>query len=200
MTRKFDRKLEKEVITIYPGEYAVAKEDIYIYTVLGSCISVALYDEKNQVGGLNHFMLSGIEDIMNMQEDHFLNQSTRYGMAAMEVLVNSVMKLGGDRKHFKAKVFGGAKMIKSELLDNSVPVNNIDFVKWFLKSENISLEGSDIGGESARKIYFNPFSGKVFLKHIVPSMLEMKDEISYQKKIMEEKTQKEKKENDIELF
>ena len=48
MNKHYDPHFKKDIITIHPGEYYTSKEDIYIATVLGSCISVALYDIKER--------------------------------------------------------------------------------------------------------------------------------------------------------
>lgn len=34
----------RAVLTIHPGEYLVSGDDVLIATVLGSCVSVSLYD------------------------------------------------------------------------------------------------------------------------------------------------------------
>ena len=59
MFQRFHKKLGKPMVVIQPGEYYVTKKDEIIATVLGSCISVCIKDEKNQIAGMNHFMLPG---------------------------------------------------------------------------------------------------------------------------------------------
>jgi len=200
MYRKFDSKLNSEVVVIYPGEYHISSKDLFIYTVLGSCISVCLYDVRQKIGGMNHFMLSGIQDAETMSQDNFLNQSTRYGMAAMEVLINDIFKQGGKKNFFRAKVFGGSKMIKIKNISNSVAENNISFVQWFLKAEGIPIEAIDVGGVSARKVYFNPFTGKVYMKKIIPTVEDLAEEIAYENESAKASAAQKKDEGSIELF
>lgn len=78
---------------ILPGEFHVSSQDI-IATVLGSCISVCIKDIKSGIGGMNHFMLPG--DVRS--EEMFLSESAKYGMFAMEQLINEMIKEGGSQK------------------------------------------------------------------------------------------------------
>lgn len=195
MHSRYNSKLQRDVMTIYPGEFHVDSKDLFIYTVLGSCISVCLYDSEANVGGMNHFMLAGLENIGS----NFASQSTRYGMAAMEVLINEIMKKGGKKERFEAKVFGGANMIRVNVSDQGVAQNNIKFAKWFLDAEDIKVASIDVGGDKARKVFFNPFTQQVFLKHLVPEINDLEKEISYERKLI--KTPKSKVESsDVELF
>jgi chemotaxis protein CheD len=199
MYQKYDQKLEKMIYTIYPGEYHYTGEDVLIYTVLGSCISVCLYDSKSRMGGMNHFMLSGFSDLNQFSDSQLGFQNTRYGMAAMEMLINSLMKKGGNRKNFRAKVFGGSNMIKLSPGASSIADGNIQFAKWFLSSEEIPVDSIDVGGDRARKVYFNPFDGKAFVKHIMPTTSELSAELAYERQALSSK-KAEKKEGDIEFF
>ncbi|MBO4729182.1 MAG: hypothetical protein J5631_12220, partial [Spirochaetaceae bacterium] len=57
MNTHFDSHFNKQIITILPGEFYSTDKPVLISTVLGSCISIALYDPELKLGGLNHFML-----------------------------------------------------------------------------------------------------------------------------------------------
>jgi chemotaxis receptor (MCP) glutamine deamidase CheD len=112
---------------IGPGEFYSSGDDIVISTLLGSCIAVSLHDPVAKVGGLNHFMLptrSGDRD------------SAKYGVNAMELLINDLMKKGAARARFRAKVFGGGSMLSaSDAKVFDVPKMNIDFAFQFLELE-----------------------------------------------------------------
>lgn len=158
----FNARLNREVTFIHPGEYFSSYEDIIISTLLGSCISVVLIDRINEVGGCNHFMLPS-----SVSSDFFLTKSGKYGMHAMELLINSLMKNGAERKYFEAKVFGGASVMQS--LGKSyinVSKSNIDFAFNYLKIESIKIISSDVGGIYGRKIFLYPKTGKVLLKRL----------------------------------
>ncbi|MBN2521885.1 MAG: chemotaxis protein CheD, partial [Bacteroidales bacterium] len=128
MYTSYNFSLGKNVIFLHPGEYYSSDEDIFIGTLLGSCISVVLYDPHNGIGGLNHFMLPS-----SVNKEFYLSKSGKYGMYAMELLINSLMKMGVDKSDMKAKIFGGASVLRQTVPGlNSVSKNNIDFAFEYL--------------------------------------------------------------------
>jgi chemotaxis protein CheD len=156
-------RFEQELVTIHPGEYFATVEDTIISTVLGSCIAVGLYDPEARVGGLNHFMLAhdyGKSDMVRSPD-------ARYGMFAMELLINDLMKLGARRRALKAKVFGGGAVLRFMGGGGTkIPGGNIDFAFEYLDKEGIPVLASDVGGQEPRKIFFYARTGKVLLKRI----------------------------------
>jgi chemotaxis protein CheD len=169
---------EQEVVTIHPGEFFATRDETIISTVLGSCIAVALYDPVSQAGGLNHFMLPGEMEPDDLTRD----PNAKYGMWAMELLVNELMKLGVRRGDIKAKVFGGGAVLR--FLDGSVsriPQSNIDFAFEYLEKEGIPILASDVGGREPRKVFLFPRTGKVLLKRIGGSLANLveKEEARY---------------------
>jgi chemotaxis protein CheD len=184
MYKRHSAKFNTTMTIIYPGEFFVSHHDI-IATVLGSCISVCIKDMKTGIGGMNHFMLPG--DVRS--EDMFASASSKYGMFAMEQLIEEMIKKGGSKKHFQAKVFGGGHVLNFRKTDGNVPESNIDFVRAFLKMEQVEIIKEDVGGYSGRKILFFPDTGKVLLKRLkstVDSKI-IEAENLYKKKLFEER-------------
>ena len=140
---------------IMPGEYTVANNKAWIHTLLGSCVSACLRDPKTGIGGVNHFLLP---DVSCPSHD-----SGHYGLNAMELLINAIMNYGGQRNRLVAKIFGGASVIQGVSIN--VGYKNASFIKHFLETERIPIEAEDIGGERARNIYFQPASGKVYVRY-----------------------------------
>ena len=163
MLKRFHPKLKKPMVVIQPGEYYVTKEDEVIATVLGSCISVCLKDERSGIAGMNHFMLPG--DFR--QADVFQSQSARYGMYAMELIVGDILKMGGGKEKLTAKVFGGGHVLASVAQSSvRVPDNNIEFVEAFLSMEGIEILKQDVGGVSGRQVLYLARSGKAFVRKL----------------------------------
>lgn len=146
-------------VTINIGGVRASREPLMLDTVLGSCIAACIYDPVEGVGGMNHFMLPEGADPGNPN-------SARYGVNAMELLIAEVMKLGGNRKRFQAKVFGGGHVLKIRKSLDGIPQQNINFVREFLKIEKIPVVGEDIGGYLARRVLFHTETAKVFLKRL----------------------------------
>ena len=61
-----------------------------LVTVLGSCVSACLRDPRTGIGGMNHFMLP--DD--GGDAGNPLSTSARYGVYAMELLINEILKAG----------------------------------------------------------------------------------------------------------
>lgn len=162
MKKVYNSKFERDVMHIHPGEYFISTRDV-IYTILGSCVSVVLYSAKSKIGGMNHFMLPAASDLNVVKNDI----SGRYGVNAMELLINALMKEGVHKKDLVAKVFGGGNVLNITPGDKGhIGVKNSDFVFDFLTAERIPVISRDVGGKYGRKIYFFPESGKVLLSQI----------------------------------
>ncbi|MBJ7554400.1 chemoreceptor glutamine deamidase CheD [Marinomonas spartinae] len=157
----YDNKFKAAGVKVLPGEYYASKDDIMITTLLGSCVAACLFDEEAKVGGLNHFLLPGEDG-----DNSMLSSSGRYGVYAMELLVNHLMKLGARRERIKAKVFGGANVIKSLSSASSVGERNVAFIMMYLKQENIPVCSSSVLDITPRKVNFFPQSGKAFVKQL----------------------------------
>jgi chemotaxis protein CheD len=83
------------------------------------------------------------------------------GVNAMELLINDIIKHGGDRRNLKSKVFGGARMV-SGLSD--IGDRNGNFALNFLANENIECLSQSLGGDRARNIRFWPATGRVQMR------------------------------------
>ena len=49
---------KRKRIVLDPGEYFATNENVVLSTLLGSCVSVCIYDAVNSVIGMNHFLLT----------------------------------------------------------------------------------------------------------------------------------------------
>ena len=143
---------------IHIGEIYASSTPATIETILGSCVSVCLFDRQMETGGMNHILLPGKADISNF------NGGARYGINAMEMLINTLMKLGARRGKLQAKIFGGAHIIQSLQKENSPGLKNIAFVEKFMEIENIPVVSRDTGGVNARRVHFHTNTGDVFVK------------------------------------
>src|SRR5205085_2658445 len=62
----------------------------------------------------------------------------RYGVHAMELLINQILKLGGRRDRLEAKVFGGGNVLQGFMLSN-VGQQNAEFIVEYLNLERIPI-------------------------------------------------------------
>ena len=135
-----------------PGSIFVSREPTSIHTVLGSCISVCIWDNKNGVGGMNHFIYHhAISNVRNC----------RYGDIAVPYLIKLLSETGGNRNDFIAHIVGGAQSLIPESI---VGDENVRVAKQILYQYQIPLGIIDVGGERFRKVVFHNLSGEIIIK------------------------------------
>ena len=157
----FDPHFNCDAAKILPGEYFASGREVVIVTTLGSCVSACLWDETRKVGGMNHFMLP--DSGASGYELH--GESGRYGVFAMELLINELIKMGARKNRIKAKVFGAGNVLK-DLVSSNVGERNAEFVARFLATERIPILASDLLDVWPRKIYMFPATGRVLVRKL----------------------------------
>lgn len=173
------------VINVLQGESRISNDpETMLTTLLGSCVAACLWDPVARVGGMNHFLLPG--------QSGDQGGSTRYGVNAMELLVNGLIKQGAERPRLQVKLFGGAKMFDGSA---NVGEKNVAFARWFMQSEGIPIAMECLGGRNGRKIRFWPCTGRA-------QRMFLEDNIAVPTERIKPATAGEKpgSEGDIELF
>lgn len=140
----------EKVVHLIQGEYRVSSDPATCFsTVLGSCVATCFFDPLAKIGGINHFLLPGGRE---GQSD-----SVSYGVHAMELLINALLKRGAARDRLTAKIFGGARMMNTL---SDIGAQNGRFARDFLHRENIPIVGESLGGDRARRVQFWPANGR----------------------------------------
>ena len=154
-------------ITIDPGEFYVSNRQEVISTLLGSCIAACLFDPLHKVIGMNHFLLAYKQH--SYDQPIIESEEGRYGMQAMELLINAMMAKGARRRDIQAKCFGGGDVLQIRGEPGgrqSVGGVNIDFIREYLRNENIPLVASSLGGIYGRNVHFMGSDNSVFVRVI----------------------------------
>lgn len=160
----YDKRFSKEAVKLLPGQYFATSQDKMLVTVLGSCVAACLFDPHTGVGGMNHFMLPTVNKLAG-EFEQVQGMAAKYGVHAMEILINELVKLGAKKERLNAKVFGGGKVVPT-FVQNDVGKFNAEFVVQFLETEGIPIVASDLCDIYARKVYFFPNNGNVLMKRI----------------------------------
>lgn len=143
-------------VAVIRGEFQVSTDpEVVLSTVLGSCVSVCLYDPVCKIGGMNHYLLADAAEGETA--------SLKYGANAMELLINNLLKRGASRTTMQAKVFGGSRM-SGRFAD--IGPRNAAFALRYLAAEDFPVLAQDLGGSEARRVNFHPVSGKARVVHI----------------------------------
>ena len=160
----YDKRFSREAVKLLPGQYFATSQDKMLVTVLGSCVAACLFDPHTGVGGMNHFMLPTVNKLAG-EFEQVQGMAAKYGVHAMEILINELVKLGAKKERLNAKVFGGGKVVPT-FVQNDVGKFNAEFVMQFLEIEGIPIVASDLCDIYARKVYFFPRNGSVLMKRI----------------------------------
>src|SRR5262245_36230739 len=91
-------KPSPKILFVLVGQVVVMEEPFVLTTVLGSCVSVCIWDKKTLRGGMNHFLVpETVNDATSLSG----------GIASTRLLVESMLKFSGI-KNLEAKIFGGS--------------------------------------------------------------------------------------------
>ena len=141
---------------LYPGGLWAEPVAGVITTVLGSCVSVCLWDPQTGLGGINHFVLPIGGSVL----------STRYGNHSLPLLLDKVLGLGNRRENLVAAVFGGASVLAVNLDVPRLGTRNTEVALDFLHREGIAILRQDIGGSMGRKLTFRTADGSTLVRKL----------------------------------
>jgi chemotaxis protein CheD len=188
----FDGKADATAMWIYQGDFYVSsRPDLFLTTVLGSCIAVCMRDPVVRCGGMNHFLLPDNEHMSGPSSGIAL----RYGSYSIERLINAILSRGGKRERLEVKVFGGANMPGGTGLN--IGGRNADFIEHYFARERIAIAASDLRGVAPRKIRYYPTTGRAQMSEL--PVVEAK-EIGQSERTMQEKIAREKLSGPVEIF
>jgi chemotaxis protein CheD len=149
--------------TLLPGEFVIASAPTLISTILGSCVSICLWDRDLKLGGMNHYLLPGVGDEDAGNPDR--------GIASAPMLIMSMFDRNAKIESMEAKVFGGCNSLYREKNVFKIGERNVAIAFSILKDYNINVTASNVGGSYGRKIVFNTTTGKVRMRLLMDQLL-----------------------------
>jgi chemotaxis protein CheD len=148
---------------LFPGQLVVTKDPMEISTLLGSCVSVCLFDSIRCIAGMNHYLLP-VNDKHNSDIEKF-------GDTSLKCMLDRMLGLGSDQRDIVAKVFGGGELLTYKNLNFNIGRKNIEAALGFINDHEIRVISKVVGGTRGRKIVFNTSTGTVIHKFIASSKL-----------------------------
>lgn len=148
-----------------PGEFVISGEPAVITTVLGSCVSVTMFNPRLRIGAICHGLLPLCKD--DGPCDNECGNGFRYVDCSVRLMLEEFRKKGIGHAEIEAKLFGGADMFApQEIRPGNITVGrqNIEAAFKICEQERIPVLKSDTGGMYSRKIIFYPHTGDVYLK------------------------------------
>lgn len=153
-----------------PGYIYVPQSATMISTVLGSCVSVCLWDKKRGFGGVNHFLYPLTRDPARA--------TARYGNVATKALIRIFLEEGSSLKHLEAQIFGGSALAESSPEAAQISRENIAIARHVLQRSKISIVSEDVGGNKGRKLVYNSYTNEVLV--IRPENIRQSDWYPYE--------------------
>lgn len=143
---------------LYPSTIFASIKPYEVSTVLGSCVSICLWDTHLKIGGINHFMLP----LWNGEG----LATPKFGDIALEKLIQKMNLLGSKNNHLVAKVFGGAKQLEKGKSIFNIGEKNIALAFDLLKEAHIPVVNQNIGGSKGRKIKYCTHTNEILMKYL----------------------------------
>jgi chemotaxis protein CheD len=145
-------------VYLYPAALIAENTQQVVHTILGSCVSVCLFDQVRKTGGINHYMLpvwrgNGLA-------------TPKFGNIAIARLIERMISLGSKKEHLIAKVFGGGTVIDSTHSAFNIGEKNISIAFEVLGEYKIPIISQSTGGRLGRKLIFNTGSGEVIQRYV----------------------------------
>ena len=125
------------------GQYFISSAaPLILQAILGTCVGVAIYDDKNKIGGLLHLLLP---------EPISLNPGStpeRYASTGVPLFIKNLLAAGAKKENLKAVIAGGALVgpINEQDLALDIGGQTAEITKKLIKAENIHIVESETGG------------------------------------------------------
>jgi chemotaxis protein CheD len=153
----------KKVVYLHPGEVFFSKKPFIVSTILGSCLSITMFNYKNHFAGISHCQLPKCNEPHDDCED--CPAPYKYVDCSIKKMIEKFNENKIDLNEIDIKMFGGADVISNFNSESkpSVGKQNIITAKRIIKNNNLNLIASDVGGKQGRKIFFNSHTGDILL-------------------------------------
>jgi chemotaxis protein CheD len=144
-------------IIVETGSIKISNDsNALITSALGSCVAITLYDKKQKMGGMVHYILP---------ENPGGKKKAKYADSGIKLLLEKMIEFNAKKGNIKAKMIGGATMFEDFMddVENSIGKRNVKKGKEILKELGIKLIAQDIGGNYGRSVKFQLFDGTVYI-------------------------------------
>jgi chemotaxis protein CheD len=155
-------------IYLKPGDIYLSAKPALISTLLGSCVSVTMFNPRLKAGAICHGLLPSCKGKEPRECEIFCSDGIRYVDCSIMRMLEWFLQLGVEREEIDVKVFGGSDMIGCTEIKSRATVGQQNISKAFqvLEMERLRIAASDVGGLRGRKLFFSTHTGEVLLKRL----------------------------------
>lgn len=148
-------------VRLAPGEYFVGDARHRVHTLLGSCVSITLWQRERRVGAMSHFLLAKRAGQGGAALD------ARYGDEAMSLMLQGLAACGVQPETCEAKLFGGGNMFPETTSPMPLAIGQRNGIgaQALLDAHGIALVSHSLFGVGHRTIVFDIATGDVWARH-----------------------------------
>lgn len=150
-------------VQVRSGEYHfVFGESTWLHAVVGTCVTVCIWDQEHQSGGMCHYRLPVVTEAIALG-DH----TDDYGSCAIPHLLKKFKHTSSNPENLRAWVIGGGQVHDGEYMQSQqIGDRNVLVALETLTRYGIPVVGLSVGGSSGRQIRFNPKLGDVDFRYV----------------------------------
>lgn len=152
-------------IYLQPGEYHVGDANCRIRTLLGSCVSITLWEPQRRIGAMSHFLLASRHGATSELDG-------RYADEALALMFRELIELKVKPSACRAKVFGGGNMFPDFTRKDAdhVGQKNGEAARALLEAHRIPIISECLFGVGHRQIIFEVKTGDVWSRQVRPKL------------------------------
>jgi len=149
-------------IYLLPGDFHFGGGDVRIHTVLGSCVSIAVWHPVLRIGGMSHSLLPSRCNPANHDPDG------HYADEAVELLLRETAKRGTRPAEYRVRLIGGGNMFRQFFREEAFNVagSNVEAARILLEAAGFGIHAEHVGGNGHRNIVFDLRDGRVSVRHV----------------------------------
>jgi chemotaxis protein CheD len=149
-------------ISLAAGEVFMSDQPTAVTTLLGSCISVCIFDPVTKRGAMCHASLPNAPLVLHKDPLRYVDEAVLY-------LVERYRRMGAPTERLVVKLFGGADVLGKrydgyESIGRQNTMAAIETLGW----QGLRIAVRETGGDRGRKIVFMNHTGEVFVKRLNP--------------------------------
>ena len=158
------RSSELIEVVLQPGEYCVGHAGHRIRTLLGSCVSITLWQRERQVGAMSHILLSRRPGPRAVVLD------ARYAEEALSLMLRDLARWHVTPEECEAKLFGGGDMFPGHMRGEAMQVgrSNGEAARRLVRAHGIPVVSESLFGEGHRNVVFDIATGHVWSRQVPP--------------------------------
>lgn len=151
-------------IFLQPGEHFVGNSSFQIRTMLGSCVSITLWNPVSRMGAMSHFLLPQ----RNRLDEPILCLDARYGDEALSLMLAELEQSGVYPSQCQAKIFGGGNMFPGHRIAGTLQIGqrNGEAARKLLCDHGIPVVSESLFGIGHRQIIFDVSTGDVWSRQV----------------------------------